>query len=110
MQKAFGPKHQKTFRDKYLAVAKGVAALILLFISFTASAQSYQPPGYAPKVNTYGNWYNRLHVDSALHLPRKYSLITNDNDTTPQIFVIDSILHFFPMNIFTRCEFRRNIV
>lgn len=47
---------------------------------------------YTPKVSSYGNWYNRLKPDSAQHLPHKYALTLNDNDTTPQIFAWSTAL------------------
>ncbi len=95
MQKAFGPKPHTASRDKYPAALKGVAAFILVLISSAAFSQSYQPPGYAPKVNSYGNWYNRLHADSAVHIPRKYAFVLNDNDTTPQLMVFNDTLYYF---------------
>lgn len=52
-------------------------------------------PGYAPKVNSYGNLYNRLIADSAQHIPNKSCLCTNDNDTTPQLFIYADTLRGF---------------
>lgn len=60
--------------------------LFLLFISSIATAQ-ISPYWGVSRVNTKGYWNLRLRSDSALHLPRKFALLLNDNDTTPQIFV-----------------------
>lgn len=73
---------------------KKTLSILLLFVGFFAQAQ------YAPKVSTYGNWYNRLKTDSAQHIPRKFSLTLNDNDTTPQIFVKDTSVWFYAGGVY----------
>lgn len=99
MQKALtGPKHSLTFRNKYLAVVLSVAAFLLSSVS--SFGQGAAPPGYAPKVFSYGNWYNRLRADSAVHIPNKAGLFKNDNDTTPQLFVFNDTLRMFANGTF----------
>lgn len=99
MQKALtGLKHSLTFRNKYLAVVLSVAAFLLSSVS--SFGQGAAPPGYAPKVFSYGNWYNRLRADSAVHIPNKAGLFKNDNDTTPQLFVFNDTLRMFANGTF----------
>lgn len=99
MQKALtGPKHSLTFRNKYLAVVLSVAAFLLSSVS--SFGQGAAPPGYAPKVFSFGNWYNRLRADSAVHIPNKAGLFKNDNDTTPQLFVFNDTLRMFANGTF----------
>ncbi len=69
---------------------KKLLLFILLVSSFAASAQSTHP-GYSPKVNSYGNTFQRTAGDSAVHIPNK-NLSLNDNDTTPQLAVINDSL------------------
>lgn len=76
---------------------KKILLFALLFSWFAASAQH---PGYAPKVNSYGNAYNRIIGDSAVHIPNK-NISLNDNDTTPQLFVAkDSLRGFWNGNFY----------
>ena len=60
---------------------------LLLFFALIASAAAFGQNGYPPAVRAYGNQFNRLRADSAQHVPHKYGLTTNTNDTTPQAFV-----------------------
>ena len=73
--------------------------LLICFLFFSLGGGAYYffiaHPGYAPKVNSYGNLYNRLIADSAQHIPNKSCLCTNDNDTTPQLFVFADTLRGF---------------
>lgn len=76
---------------------KKILLIFFLFCSLFAVAYKWfiPHPGYAPKVFSYGNVYNRLIADSAVHIPNKTCLCTNDNDTTPQLFVFADTLRGF---------------
>lgn len=80
---------------------KKLFLFVLSVFSFAISfGQGAPPPGYAPKVFSYGNWYNRLRADSAQHIPNKAGLVLNDNDTTPQLFVFADTLRLFANGTF----------
>lgn len=76
---------------------KKLLFICFLFLSLGGGAYYWfiAHPGYAPKVNSYGNLYNRLIADSAQHIPNKSCLCTNDADTTPQLFIYMDTLRGF---------------
>ncbi len=65
--------------------------VIILLMGLVASSGFAQAPtdkqGYSPKVFSFGNLFNQLRADSALHIPHKYVLAQNTTDSTPQLFV-----------------------
>lgn len=69
---------------------------LLLACSFFAKANAQYPP----KNNSYGVHANRLLPDSAAHVPRKYALVLNDQDTTPQLFVKENSLYYYSNGTF----------
>ena len=62
-----------------------VYILLIALAALPVSAQT-DKQGYSPWVNSYGNGFHQLRTDSAQHIPHKYALALNTNDTTPQLF------------------------
>lgn len=75
-------------KNKVLSIAFCFA--IFSSFSFVGLGQN----GYAPKVNSFGNYFKRLRAD-VIHVPYKATLTTDDIDTTPQIFVKNDTLFYF---------------
>lgn len=80
---------------------KKLTIIGLLLICLVVIAQVITHPGYAPKVNTYGNAFNRLVADSAMHIPQHPCICAMDADTTPQLFIFaDSLRGFWNGNYY----------